>query len=506
MKISMEILEYFLGKNVTNVRKKTGYGDFSLEKWHIGPAKGSNVTNSELFVMDAETVGKKVFSPLSRVICAGTPDDLPSCSILCTDLSILELAECINGIFEQFADLERKLLRAVFPDSDTDGILEAVAPFFGNRLILCSFDFRVLSRPEGDRFFSDSMLPEPQKDGTLPLEMVTDLKNDPLFAENSGEKEVFSVEPQCTGNKILCRNIVSHGVPSCRLMAALVPGEERPFDAALLELAAGYLETGFQSADFEAARPRERLEDAALRILSGENVSRETMEMALQFRGWSVADPFFCACLLPSETTAHSHTAPYYCRILAGELSDVFVFSYEDHILLIGNLRRCQGKIAGFMEKSVEFLRDNHILAGFSGEFTNMAELGFRWKQARIALSEGLRTRPTLWYHYFRDYALSYMVHRAEEELPGKYLEAPELCALSAYDRDNGTEYVKTLRTYLEVNLNTVQAAKKLYISRGTMIYRIRRIGELTGLSLTRPDTRLYVELSYLIRGGKPVF
>lgn len=506
MKISMEVLGYYLGEKVTEVKKRAGFGDFSLEKWHIGLADDKKITNSEVFVLEAETVEKRSFPPSARVICAGTPEKLPSCSILCTDFSLLELAECINGIFERFAELERSLCAAAFPDSDADGILEATAPFFGNRLILCSFDFRVLSRPEGDRFFADSALPEPEGDGSLPLEMVTDMKNDPLFTENAGEKDVFSVEPPFTRNRILCRNILSRGVPSCRLMAAVPPGEERPFDGMLLEAAAAYLETGFQSADFEAARPRERLEDAALRILSGENVSRETLEMALQFRGWSVADPFFCACLLPSENLTYSHTAPYYCRILAGELSDVFAFSYEDHILLIGNLRRFQGKIAGFMEKSVEFLRDNHILAGFSGEFTDMAELRPRWKQACIALSEGLRTRPTVWYHYFRDYALTYLVHRAEEELPGKYLEAPELATLSAYDRENGTEYVKTLRTFLDLNLNTVQTAKKLYISRGTMIYRLRRIAELSGLSLTRPDTRLYVELSYRIREGKDDF
>ncbi|MDO4301111.1 MAG: PucR family transcriptional regulator ligand-binding domain-containing protein [Clostridia bacterium] len=58
-------------------------------------------------------------------------------------------------------------------------------------------------------------------------------------------------------------------------------------------------------------------------------------------------------------------------------------------------------------------------------------------------------------------------------------------------DRENNTEYILTVKTYLENNNNLVSAANQLFIHRNTLINRLKHIEELTGKSLKEAETKL---------------
>lgn len=58
-------------------------------------------------------------------------------------------------------------------------------------------------------------------------------------------------------------------------------------------------------------------------------------------------------------------------------------------------------------------------------------------------------------------------------------------------DRMSKTEYIITVKTYLENNNNLVLTANQLFIHRNTLINRINHIEELTGKSLKEAETKL---------------
>jgi hypothetical protein len=70
-----------------------------------------------------------------------------------------------------------------------------------------------------------------------------------------------------------------------------------------------------------------------------------------------------------------------------------------------------------------------------------------------------------------------------------------ELKCLIDHDQDHGTEYVATLRAFLDGLGDPARAAPLLHVHVNTVRYRMRRIVEMTGLDLLDPDTRLAVEL-----------
>ncbi len=71
---------------------------------------------------------------------------------------------------------------------------------------------------------------------------------------------------------------------------------------------------------------------------------------------------------------------------------------------------------------------------------------------------------------------------------------------LDQYDRTYNSDLVKTLEAYFQYNGNLKQVAKALYIHYNTILYRMERIEEITGLNLKVPDQRLNLLLGLKIR------
>jgi purine catabolism regulator len=61
-------------------------------------------------------------------------------------------------------------------------------------------------------------------------------------------------------------------------------------------------------------------------------------------------------------------------------------------------------------------------------------------------------------------------------------------------------EFVTTLEAFFEEHGNLTRTAKRLHIHRNTLLYRMDRIKEISGLDLDNPETRLAVHLALRIR------
>lgn len=68
------------------------------------------------------------------------------------------------------------------------------------------------------------------------------------------------------------------------------------------------------------------------------------------------------------------------------------------------------------------------------------------------------------------------------------------------YDRERGSDLVKTLSVYFDAGANASETADRLFLHRNSLLYRLERIGELTGLDLKDPDARLALQLGLLAK------
>ena len=93
-----------------------------------------------------------------------------------------------------------------------------------------------------------------------------------------------------------------------------------------------------------------------------------------------------------------------------------------------------------------------------------------------------------------------------------KLARSPDLAPFGAlveplvlHDRKRRGDLVRTLRVYFASGANASEAADRLYLHRNSLLYRLARIAELTGLDSKDPRVRLALELGLLVidEGGK---
>jgi DNA-binding PucR family transcriptional regulator len=70
---------------------------------------------------------------------------------------------------------------------------------------------------------------------------------------------------------------------------------------------------------------------------------------------------------------------------------------------------------------------------------------------------------------------------------------------LLAHDRENDTDFVATLRAWLDHMGDVSAAAEALHVHTNTLRYRVRRLAEIGGMDLTDPEERLSAQLQLRI-------
>jgi purine catabolism regulator len=94
-----------------------------------------------------------------------------------------------------------------------------------------------------------------------------------------------------------------------------------------------------------------------------------------------------------------------------------------------------------------------------------------------------------------------YRLIYAAEQLPElETFQAEALGSLIEYDRSHGAELVKTLEAFFTANCSPKEAATLLHVHRNTVLYRLERIAEITGLDLNASDVRLRLHLALHVR------
>jgi hypothetical protein len=78
------------------------------------------------------------------------------------------------------------------------------------------------------------------------------------------------------------------------------------------------------------------------------------------------------------------------------------------------------------------------------------------------------------------------------------------LAVLREYDGDRGTDFLGSLLSYFEAGGDFTEAAKRLYVHRNTLRYRLQRVEALSGVRLGDPLERFALELQVRLHFVSP--
>lgn len=67
---------------------------------------------------------------------------------------------------------------------------------------------------------------------------------------------------------------------------------------------------------------------------------------------------------------------------------------------------------------------------------------------------------------------------------------------LMDYDRDNNSELIKTLKVYFECDGNMKKISERMFMHYNTIIYRLQKIRDITGVNIENSDSRLNLQIA----------
>lgn len=137
------------------------------------------------------------------------------------------------------------------------------------------------------------------------------------------------------------------------------------------------------------------------------------------------------------------------------------------------------------------------LYAGISNCFNSIVQIQEYYRQALRAIEIGIGQNVSPGLFIYRNYYMKHMENLFMQKESADTFCHPELKKLFQYDRENSGNLASTLYSYLIHERNIAATASALNTHRNTIVYRLKRIGELTQIDYDDFQERQYLILSY---------
>ena len=505
MLLCIGIIDDNLDKEVIYRNYTNTNNPYVLERSEIFKS-GAVFNTGVLYLARAEALPEACkFQNGAALICIGMPPEAyiksPLHLIVVHESSdLIDLSNDVSRIFFEYSTLEQKLQESVNRGRSIQYMVELMSPYLnGNELTVCNNDYRIVGQSNKTIHLCEiSGIEQPDSEGVLSPEHVTFFKNDIVFSKVRDLDEPFFYESSLFICRVICKNVFHRGQYACRVVIAEDLNTFRGYEAGLLSFFSSFIQLVYDlSVDGSDISPRDNMADIFIDLLNGEAVETWRVENSFKQREWSLTSSFVCARIMPSNRDYYNRTVRYYCQVFNRDIQGCCFFEFENVIGCIINLGFFSGSLEKFNTKYLEMFRDGYFRIGYSNKFTQIEDLRNYYSQAKLALKIGLKIHPSVWYHKFTDITLFYMGAKLTEDIDGRFLCAPELIDLRNYDIKNQTEFLRTLQVYIDNQMNAIKSANILFVHRATMVYRLERIKELTGIDFKDPLKILHLSLSF---------
>lgn len=191
------------------------------------------------------------------------------------------------------------------------------------------------------------------------------------------------------------------------------------------------------------------------------------------------------------QTSAGTEQTRVLDRFLQHVLPYAFTFRFQNRLILLANWE-LTGE-ASLEENLAPILKKYKCIAGKSPCFSDIFLLKKSVELADMAAEYGPAEQPI---RRIEDSQLRYLLHVLETSSVIS-IAHPVLKQLQEYDKKHSSDYYLSLSAFLGEERNYQRTAERLHIHRSTLIYRISKILEMTGLDLEDADVRLHLLLSF---------
>lgn len=449
------------------------------------------------------------------VLCAGDSPELQKAALpekinlIVTDLELVELYNLTQYHVHRFFQWEQDMRARLYQNAGLEPLIREAGNCLEHAaVVLFNAGYKVLAAHYSAEAAS-SVLEEAENNGYLSFETVQRL----LEREKRGGEHRRDEEDLLTGpseNRGLLLPIEYHGSLVGRLFV-LFRGEQavrayRDIAELVRSYASEYLLSS-RSVDYSA---NTQLGSLLADLIDCRLTDPGELEDRLKQTRLVYGKYYYVVLFMfpNAEKDASGRRIPW--NYVISQLEQVFpagnLTMYHGKILML--LRRtASNKQVTYDEKQLQYILEYYdgfmAIGNYSKFLTSLPSL-YNQVCTTVEYGRAMNTNPSQRVFRYEDYSVYNTIElcaKAARNVYGGsnliYLCSPTLISLLRYDRKTDGNLCQVLHTYLINDRNATVAAKKLYIHRNTMLYKIHRIEEIIGQDLENPMLRERLLFSY---------
>ena len=235
-------------------------------------------------------------------------------------------------------------------------------------------------------------------------------------------------------------------------------------------------------------------------LLKNPNQDVTHIKERLKVLGYNLKETFYIIAIPP---VSHSFS-DLKLEVILEHLKDIFSGSiyviYEDTIVFLISRAMNQNLSEYELSQLSKYLVVNDLKAGISNFFQNLEDASRFFHQAIDSVHLGMKLKDSSPIYYYSDYYLYQMLEIYEkEDSQIRFLIHPGLMKLYLYDQKRNTDFMITLREYLSQPGQPAKIAKNLHIHKNTLLYRMKKIKEITDCDFIEGEDFMNFNLSIRI-------
>lgn len=463
-----------------------------MEKYHpqlIIPSGQINISRVRLLTKESRLSAETLYVREEKngdVSCTCGPDRM-----ILSGAHISDVFNELLNVFDHYEKWELELTKAL-ADAETMKVLFLCsAGYISNYLVFAdpAFYMREMAGderiPETNKYASEAI-----RRRMLPMNVLLRLNKDRKIRLPSPKSYIYEL-PEIHSNPVMT-NLFVNDIHRGWLVSWNTDNKYTQGTLDLQDILADYIcrWINIKETELKGSSGTQLLHD----ILEGK-VDEERLDALMTVSGWKKTDNKILFVIRHQEI----RDIPLYAveRYLLSMEYPAFLI--EKGSTLIYLINTTKEPLVNVEQRLSRFFATHKCIAGESPEFSDLRQLATFYQSALIAQD---------YYEYLNDpivpivrfeqimlpYALNLI--RKNAVLPVLH---PALDILKEYDVRHGTDLYETLYTFLKCNQNATEAARDLFIHRSSLIYRLDRIAELTGIDLSEFQTLVHLEISFLI-------
>ena len=180
-----------------------------------------------------------------------------------------------------------------------------------------------------------------------------------------------------------------------------------------------------------------------------------------------------------------------------------FVLSVgEGDVVLIRQVGEGSGikelnKVAAQMEEALRDGTESTVVVGIGTVANHLRELAKSYKEAQIAIEVGKVFDTEKYIINYENLGIGRLIYQLPTTLCEMFLqEIFKKNPIDALDQ----ETLFTIHKFFENNLNVSETARKLFVHRNTLVYRLEKIKKLTGLDLREFDDAITFKVALMVK------